>query len=162
RDRGVREARGADRPEVGEVHDQAMAHPVVVGEGVEAEELLRLRALAVVAVEEREVVLEGGHGRGHGRVHPSADADDSKGPRHTPRSACGQRTLWSWTWRRTGRPSSRIQRARSAGSRTPWTGEKRTGQRPARRFSDTVARAHSEAAPSVSTSLISSCGRRRG
>src|SRR5262249_58074531 len=132
-----------DRREIGEVHEQAMAHPVVVGERVEAEELLRLRALAVVAVEEREVVVEGGDRGGHGRVHPPADGDDGEGPRHTPRSACGQRTLWSWSWRRTGRPSSRIQRARRAGSSTPWTGEKSTGQRSASRFSATVARAHS-------------------
>jgi len=37
----------------------------------------------------------------------------------TPRAAGSQSSLWSWSWRRRGRPVSRIQAARSVGSTRP-------------------------------------------
>src|SRR5437867_6008602 len=100
----------------------------MLGQAPEARELHGLRPLAVVGVEERQTVVGGGDGGREAGVHPAAHADDRQRP-HTPLSTPGQTYLWSWSCSRAGTPSSRIQRARSAGGSTPCTGENSTGHR---------------------------------
>ena len=60
----------------------------------------------------------------------------------TPRMSGGQSTLWSWTWSRTASRSSTIQRASSAPSSAPCTGENRMGEGSSG-CARTIDRAHS-------------------
>ncbi|OIQ63292.1 hypothetical protein GALL_551660 [mine drainage metagenome] len=64
-------------------------------------------------------------------------------PAQTPRASAPQMSLWSWSWKRTGRPSSTTRRASQAGSRRPQTGLKRTSTRSQMRRSAHQARAQS-------------------
>src|SRR6185369_14459344 len=145
RNASIGQAAAADGREHRELDDQAFARPVVVGQGVEAGQLLALRALAVVRVQEGEVVVASGGGGGDRGVHASADAHDGQGtrPAQMPRSTPGQRYLWSWTCTRAGRPSSRIQRASSPGASTSCTGENSTVLSSVHARSRTRARDHS-------------------
>ena len=115
----------------------------VVGQGVEAGAAPCPPCAGRSSRGGRRGVVRGGEGRGDARVHAAADADDGQRRRaHTPRSTPGQRYLWSWTCSRTGRPSSRIQRAELAGSSAPCTGREqhRARARPAAASRTSVAR----------------------
>src|SRR5712692_3093979 len=125
--RRVGEAAAADRAQVREVHHERALRAEVLGQEAEALQLFRLGALAVISVEEGQAVLGRGDGGGEAGVHAAADANDRQ-RLHTPLSTPGQRYLWSWTCSLAGSPSCRIQPASSPGSRTPCTGENRTGQ----------------------------------
>ncbi len=75
----VGQAAAADVAHVAGVDYQAMVDAIVVGDSVKGLQFAFLGALAVVEVEETQIVVGGGDGGGHAAVEATADQDDGAG-----------------------------------------------------------------------------------
>src|SRR5207247_10698725 len=96
RDAPVGEAAAADGGQHRKLDDEARPGGVVIGQGVEAGQLLALGTLAVACMEEGQAMTGGGGGGGGDRgVHAPAHADHGERTwrGQMPRSTPGQRYL---------------------------------------------------------------------